>query len=128
MAQSSAGVSNTHYKATPWIARLLVLFPLLILSGGCTTIEVTEGADAVRIERRFGFASVRLPDDPGLVVVKVRGVGYVPGPMGHAVGYTNQSVALSDGGCAMVVWPDSSVDLERLSQELAAIEGVCIVE
>ena len=105
-----------------------VTLSLALCCGACTTIEIRNDRGDIRVERSFGFASVNVSPDAGLITARISSLGYVSTPLGHSAGWSRQSITASDGGCRIIVWIDERQDREAISRELESVASVCVVE
>jgi len=106
--------------------RFIIIFTLISVCSACTTIEITDNTGAVKVEYGFGFSSIGIAPDAGVVTAKVTSLGYLSSPLGYSVGYSKQVVTSSDGACRIIIWLDDKADVEKLNKQLKSVDSVCI--
>jgi len=102
----------------------LVITIFIILAAGCSTIKITESSGKVRIERGFGFTSIHTTKGTNAVSAEISSFGYISTPLGQTLGYSNQSILITDPSCKVVVWLDGELSKEEVNK-LKNISAVC---
>jgi hypothetical protein len=120
MLESYSLIKKKRYQVVNFIQ---FLFLFLVL-GGCTTVRISDSKGNIRIEKSFGFVSIQKSNDTEAITAEVTSFGYINTPLGHNIGYSNQSIIMSDSSCKVIVWLDDSVSEEQINQ-LQKISSVC---
>ena len=109
-------------------ARALLVALLVLHVCGCSTIRVSSGDGQVRVERRFGFASVQLAPGHDGVVAKVKSFGISHSPFGVSVGYAASAfAAFAPTSCRVVFWVEDEEQADRIRSLLGDVKDVCPV-
>lgn len=104
--------------------RSSILILLLIFVGGCTTVSITSMA-GTKIERSFGFARVSLSSKEGPMLVEINALGFISGPMGYAVGFSRQQLAVIPDTCRVIFWIKSEAEAKVLQSLISGREEFC---
>ena len=101
---------------------------LSICCASCTTINIKNERGDVVVRRSFGFASIRISPDKGVVTAKVSSLGYISTPLGHSVGWTQQSITTTNDGCRVIIWIENYQDLDAIYDEVKNISSACALK
>lgn len=95
---------------------------------GCTTVHVSAGPDAIRVERHFGVLQIRVVDPSHAYVAEVSGLGLVDTPVGFTAGYARHAwVRGHADDCRVVLWIESAADLKGVDNLLKQHPDLCAV-
>jgi hypothetical protein len=114
-------------RASRWRVTLLVLW-LPVSGAACTVIELRAGPDDVRIERRFGFATLDVHPQRDAVVARTRIFGVGRSPFGFSAGWSDSEIAaLPPSDCRVVLWIEDRAQIEIFRTLIADVHDVCLV-
>lgn len=108
-------------RPVAWLAALAAA-----LCTACTTVRITEGSGAVRVERHFGLVHIELAPSGEALLAEVSSLGYQAGPMGTSMGFAHTSLAALPKACRLVVWLEHPAQIDALRKQLADSDGLCI--
>ncbi|WP_159693629.1 hypothetical protein [Cognatazoarcus halotolerans] len=105
----------------------VVLCPLLLSLGACTTIRIQTADDTVRIERHWGVLAVEFIEPGASHVAEVSALGLLQSPFGWSAGYSHQSWAALGPECRLVLWVTAPEHIETARRLADSSPGVCAI-
>ncbi|MCB1899584.1 MAG: hypothetical protein KDH16_09850 [Rhodocyclaceae bacterium] len=105
----------------------VVLCPLLLSLGACTTIRIQTADDTVRIERHWGVLAVEFIEPGASHIAEVSALGLLQSPFGWSAGYSHQSWAALGPECRLVLWVSTPQDFEAARRLAESSPGTCAI-
>jgi len=105
----------------------VILCPLLVLLGACTTVSIQTADDKVRIERHWGVLAVEFVEPEASHVAEVSALGLLQSPFGWSAGYSHQSWAALGPECRLVLWVTAPEHIETARRLADSSPGVCAI-
>lgn len=107
-------------------SRLVLLGFVCLASAGCTTVRIVDATGGTSIRRSFGFVRIIANPRQSVVSAEVTSLGYASTPVGSAVGFTKESLILTDGKCRLVFVVRTPEQATQARELLETVKPNCL--